>query len=386
MINAKSYTHYISVNNAYGRICTVNSGIGLSEFTIEVKYFVPSRNKYIRQRIEILSNDNYVIYSCPDAVKQINFRVGFMPQDWNEHRRYIERDCVFYKGSVYACSSTSQGTKPSDTSKWNKASNYEAKSYNTNEIVMYADNRYYVALRDVTSADKPNVSNGWKKLSGDFTLYASILESGGHFETTLLQGDENLIDLYPYDSMTFYLGDSWYQNIDGINALTPVIKSWEELTYGRMFFLEESVQSKCITTKPNNGGTKFYKLMSFSEIKDTSIMITLRIENIWCGDYSVFGYAKVVITGNNLENSSAIIRKHNDNNFDKINLFVTKGNERMFLYFECDGNRYRIKIEDIDCYSSKENNQNQSSTIIKTHHTTEGTTSYDGTIIEKLNW
>ena len=386
MKEAKSYTHYISVKNAYGRLCTVNSGIGLSEFTIEVKYFVPSRNKYIRQRIEILSNENYVIYSCPDSVKQINFRVGFMPQEWNEHRRYIERDCVFYKGSVYSCKSTSQGTKPTDTSKWNKASNYEARSYSTNEIVMYANSRYYVALKDTTANEKPNVSNGWKQVSGDFTLYGSILESGGHFVTTLLQGDENLIDLYPYDSMTFYLADSWYQNIDGVNASTPVIKSWDELTYGRMLMLEESVQAKCITIKPNNGGTKFYKIMSFSEIQNTSIMITLRIENIWAGDYSVFGFVKVVLTGNTIDNTVAMIRKHNAENFDRINLFVTKGNERMFLYFECDGNRYRIKIEDIDCYSSLENNQNQSSTIIKTNPNTEGTTTYDGNIIEKLNW
>lgn len=391
MKKTRSYTHYTSMKNSFGRICSVSSDIGLNEFEIKVKAFLPSDNKYIEQNISVLSNVNYVIYSCNDKIKLLNFRVGFAPREWSYHRQYIEGECVFYNGEVYSVKHyNSNKYRPTNTTYWNKAYNYEPKSYIKNDIVLYGDNRYYIATSDLSSDDKPGTSNKWKKAVGDFTLYASINENATFFETILVKGEENLIKLYPYDSKTFYAGDSWYQVIDGVNYATPVIKGYDEKEYGRLFTVEDSIMTNKITTSDNkSGGSLFYNFMTFKDLKDTNILLTLKIENMWFGDEPILGYAKCLLYGTDINSTSALIRYFDLGehfNQDNLNLIFTKHNDEIKVYLETHGNRFRITIDEIDSYSYKEDRINQSSSIIKIHNTPQVLKNIEGNIIEKMFW
>ena len=391
MKKTRSYTHYTSMKNSFGRRCSVSSDIGIIDFEIKVKAFLPSDNKYIEQNISILSNLNYVIYSCNDKIKLLNFRVGFAPREWSHHRQYIEGDCVFYNGEVYSVRQYDENkSNPTNITYWNKAYNYEPKAYTKNDIVLFGDNRYYIAISDLSSGDKPNTSNKWKKVAGDFTLYASINENATFFETILVKGNESLITLYPYDSKTFYVLDSWYQVIDGVNYATPVIKGYDEKEYGRLFTLEDSIMTNKITTSDNkSGGSLFYNFMTVKDVKVTNILLTLKIENMWFGDEPILGYAKCLIYGADFNSTSALIRyfalgEHfNSNN---LNLIFTKHNNEIKAYLETHGNRFRITIDGLDCYSNKEDRINQSSSIIKIHNTPETLTNIEGNIVEKMFW
>ena len=392
MKKTRSYTHYTSMKNSFGRICSVSSDIGINDFEIKVKAFLPSDNKYIEQNISILSNLNYVIYSCNDKIKLLNFRVGFAPREWSHHRQYIEGDCVFYNGEVYSVRQYDENkSNPTNIMYWNKAYNYEPKAYTKNDIVLFGDNRYYIAISDLSSGDKPNTSNKWKKVTGDFTLYASINENATFFETILVKGDENLITLYPYDSKTFYANDSWHQVIDGVDYVIPVIKAYvDEKEYGRLFTLEDSIMTNRITTSDNKtGGSLFYNFMTFKALKDTNILLTLKIENMWFAEEPILGYAKCLIYGADFNSTSALIRYFGLGehfNSSNLNLIFTKHNDEIKAYLETQGNRFRITIDGLDSYSFEEERVNQSSSIIKIHNTPEALTNIEGNIVEKMFW
>ena len=391
MKKTRSYTHYTSMKNSFGRICSVSSDIGINEFEIKVKAFLPSDNKYIEQNISVLSNQNYVIYSCNDKIKLLNFRVGFAPREWSHHRQYIEGECVFYNGDVYSVKQyDGNKSNPTNTTYWNKANIYEPKSYTKNDIVLFGDNRYYIAISDLSSDDKPGISNKWKKAVGDFTLYASINENATFFETILVKGNENLITLYPYDSKTFYSGDNWYQVIDGVNYATPVIKGYDEKEYGRLFTLEDSIMTNKITTSDNKtGGSLFYNFITIKDLKDTNILLTLKIENMWFGDEPILGYAKCFLYGTDINSVSAVIRYFDLGehfNSSNLNLIFTKHNDEIKVYLETQGNRFRITIDGLDSYSFKEDRINQSSSIIKIHNAPQVLTNIEGNIIEKMFW
>lgn len=392
MKKTRSYTHYTTMKNSYGRICSVYSSIGINEFEIKVKAFLPSENKYIEQNINVLSNENYVIYSCNDKIKLLNFRVGFAPREWSYHRQYIEGECVFYNGDVYSVKQyDSNKFKPTNTTYWNKADNYEPKSYTKNDIVLFGDNRYYIAKSDLSSDDKPNISDKWKKVAGDFTLYASINENETFFETIVVKGNENLITLYPYDSKTFYAVDNWYQVMDGVNYGVPVIKSYnDEKEYGRLFVLEDSCTTNTITTSSNNtGNSLFYTFMTIKNIKDTNILLTLKIENMWFAEKPILGFVKCLIYGADFNTSSALIRYFGlSDHFtgNNLNLIFTKYNDEIKVHLETHSNRFRITIDGLDCYSYTENRINQGSSIIKISHSPNPITNIKGDIIEKMFW
>lgn len=391
MKRAKTYAIYSSFEDPYIKLLSIDGlNNGKTSFKLNIKEYVPTIDKVLENNIDVICKNDEIEFYCNDDTKFLNFRVGNMPKNWSSVTQYVPGNTVYYNGKVYTLKNrVNKGAIPTNTD-WSEAVDYSNKAYLQYEVVLWSDGNYYVANSSIAANENPSNSNKWVKVSGEFSLYCGINGNGAIVETTILLGDENQIQLYPYTSEIYYTNDESNTTINGATVNISRLYTYSNVYVSTLKPLSTNF-NKLILTKATGDVRKYFKIMKIKMVKNTSLFFTVKAENLYMGEKNVYGICRVSLIGDN-SSINAVLRPVNltaDFIKENINFHIRRATDgTVYLYAAHTGNSFKFTIEDILDMSRSSESRYLSSALIEIYNNPTEVSSIDdvGTAVENLYW
>lgn len=364
MKSAKSYVLYTEEKKAFCKVCSINSKIAknTSVFKVKIKQYIGDTNKIIEQDIDIDCSTNNIVFSCSDENKILNFRVGYSIEKWSKYRQYAVGEVIWYNNKIYSLVQYVEKGNTPNLTQWKECIDYSNTSYSKNSVVLWKNGKYYISKEEIMLGENPENSSKWEYVNGIYSLYCGINSSASYVETIIIDGEEDKIQLYPYNSELYYCNLDATNTINGESITVPKIIEYSTNYTEGIVSPIKSLSNTIITPKNISTAREYYKIMTINLVNNSRLDFNIKIQSMEIGDKVVYGDIMFRIIGDTSSVNRTIkgVTLTPDTFIkDNFNIYMSKSADGVInIYLMTYSDKYKLMIENIfdSCQSKTRRN------------------------------